>query len=46
MTREEAKKILEEELWGVDYHHYLSEEQSKAVDMAIEALKEPEQKNR
>lgn len=42
MTREEAIKVLKKELWGVDYHYYLTERQAEAVDMAIEALQEPE----
>ena len=42
-TREEASKILHV-LW-VYYHHYLTEKEAEAVDMAIEALKQPERKN-
>ena len=42
MTNEEASKILHV-LW-VYYHHYLTEKEAEAVDMAIEALKQPEQK--
>lgn len=40
MTRKEAAKILSE-IWGIDYHHYLTEQEACAVDMAIEALKRP-----
>lgn len=39
MTREEAAKTLTE-LWGVDYHYYLTEKEAEAVDMAIEALRQ------
>ncbi len=37
MTKEEAAKILSE-IWGVDYHYYLTEREACAVDMAIKAL--------
>lgn len=40
MTREEAAKTLTE-LWGVDYRYCLGTIGVEAVDMAIEALKEP-----
>ena len=39
MTRKEASKILYA-LWRI-YHHYLTEKEAEAVDMAIEALKQP-----
>lgn len=42
MTREEASKILHA-LWRI-YHHYLTEKEAEAVDTAIKALKQPEQK--
>ena len=41
MTREEAKEILTE-LWGVYNQDYLTDKESEAVEMAIEALQEPE----
>lgn len=41
MTREEAAKTLTE-LWGVDYRYCLGTIGVEAVDMAIEALKQPE----
>ena len=41
MTREEAVKTLTE-LWGVDYRYCLGTIEVEAVDMAIEALKQPE----
>jgi len=40
VTREEASKILHV-LW-VYYHHYLTEKEAEAVDMAIEALSKME----
>jgi len=43
MTREEAKEILTE-LWGVYNQDYLTDKESEAVEMAIEALREPEKK--
>lgn len=43
MTRQEASKILTE-LWGCDYYYCLSINDATAIDMALEALKQPEQK--
>ena len=43
MTREEAAKTLAA-LWGVDYRYCLGTIGVEAVDMAIEALQEPERK--
>ena len=43
MTNKEAIKIIEE-LWGVDYRYCLGSREVEAVDKAIEALKQPEQK--
>ncbi len=41
MTREKASEILHG-LWGCDYRYCLNDEEAAAVDMAIEALKQPE----
>lgn len=41
MTRDEAAAILHE-LWSCDYHYCLSTNDAMAVDMAIEALEQPE----
>ena len=43
MTREEAAKTLTE-LWGVDYRYCLGTIGVEAVDMAGEALHQPERK--
>ena len=43
MTREEAAKTLTE-LWGVDYRYCLGTIGVEAVDMAVEALHQPERK--